>query len=204
MEKTFVDSFVEHAMSGLFRPGHPNVHAVMCSLYDVNKRFGTKVTFEWAQTRVQQLQEQYHLFRWVVNTEGVIWNQRLAGPPVVEVAPDGEPDAAATEAVLIEAANEEGPSEPLNEALHAVADPTNAIPHLEVVYVFDSSSSSMWRALEEYHGSNSDVDSVLPPPGVPLSLYKRAKVAHPSPPSERSAGASSSTASNATPLKTHM
>ncbi|KAK4434480.1 hypothetical protein Salat_0610800 [Sesamum alatum] len=294
MEKTFVDSLVEHARSGLFRPGRSNVHAVMCSLYDVNKRYGTKITYEWAQSRVQRLQERYHLFRWVVNTEGVIWNQRLGFltapdhvwrslcrqnkrakcycnayedfweelcilfdrpnnggdedpdvlrvdlnlpaapegwvaapppraneaargepanevgvgaaaeiPPMLEVAPDVEPDAADPEAVPMGPVNEAGHSEAINEAPHNVTHPTNAVPHSQVLIVSDSSSSSMWRALEEYYGSDSDADSVLPPPGVPQSLYKRAKVAHPSPPSERSAGASSSTAANATPLKKH-
>ncbi|KAK4416764.1 hypothetical protein Salat_2501900 [Sesamum alatum] len=37
MGKTFVDSLVEHARSGLFRPKSPNIHAVMSALYDVNK-----------------------------------------------------------------------------------------------------------------------------------------------------------------------
>ncbi|KAK4438915.1 hypothetical protein Salat_0226100 [Sesamum alatum] len=77
MEQTFVDSLVEHARSGLFHPDRPNIHAVMCSLYDVNKKYGTKVVYEWAQTRVERLRERYHLFRWVVNMEGVIWNARL-------------------------------------------------------------------------------------------------------------------------------
>ncbi|KAK4426860.1 hypothetical protein Salat_1454800 [Sesamum alatum] len=242
----------------------------MCSLYDVNKRNGTKITYEWAQSRVQRLQERYHLFRWVVNTEGVIWNQRLGfvtepdqvwrslcrcyynayedlweelcilfdrpnnrgdedpdglrvdlnlpaapegwvavgdaadGPPMLEVAPNVEPDAADTKAVPMEPVNKAGPSEPVNEAPHNATPPTNPVPHPQVLIVSDSSSSSMWRALEEYYGSDSDANSVLPPPGVPQSFYKRAKVAHPSPPSERSAGASSSTASNATPLKKHI
>ncbi|KAK4438007.1 hypothetical protein Salat_0134800 [Sesamum alatum] len=253
-EKTFVHSLVEHGRSGLFRPGRPNVHVVMCSLYDVNKRYGTKITYEWAQSRVERLQERYHLFRWVVNTEGVIWNQRLGfvtapdqvwrslcrvppegwvavgdgwvatpppcaneatrvepanevgvgataeRPPMLEVAPD----ATDTEAVPMEPVNEAGPSEPVNEAPHNATHPTNAVPHPHVLIVSDSSSSSMWRALEEYYGSDSDADSVLPPPGVPQFLYKRGKVAHPSPPSEQPAGASSSTASNATPLKKHI
>ncbi|KAK4418841.1 hypothetical protein Salat_2296900 [Sesamum alatum] len=72
-----VDSLVEHSRSGLFHPDRPSIHAVMCSLYDVNKTYGTKVVYEWAQTRVERLRERYHLFSWVVNTEGIIWNARL-------------------------------------------------------------------------------------------------------------------------------
>ncbi|KAK4423249.1 hypothetical protein Salat_1907700 [Sesamum alatum] len=77
MEKTFFNSLVKHARSGFFRPKRPNIHAVMCALYDVNKQHGTKVTFEWAQTRVARLRERYELFMWVVNTDSVIWNPQL-------------------------------------------------------------------------------------------------------------------------------
>ncbi|KAK4412509.1 hypothetical protein Salat_2898000 [Sesamum alatum] len=71
MEKTFVGSWVEHARLGFFRLERPNMHVVMFALYDVNKKYGTKVTYEWAQTRVERLRERYHLFRWVVNMAGV-------------------------------------------------------------------------------------------------------------------------------------
>ncbi|KAK4414672.1 hypothetical protein Salat_2880200 [Sesamum alatum] len=77
MEKTFVDSLTGHARSGMFRPDRPNIHAIMCALYDVNKKYGTRVTYEWAQTRVARLRERYELFSWVITREGVIWNPRL-------------------------------------------------------------------------------------------------------------------------------
>ncbi|KAK4438395.1 hypothetical protein Salat_0173800 [Sesamum alatum] len=63
MEKSFVESLVIHARTGFFRPERPNIHAVMSALYDVNKKHKTKVTYEWAQTRVAALWERYELFR---------------------------------------------------------------------------------------------------------------------------------------------
>ncbi|KAK4424332.1 hypothetical protein Salat_1626600 [Sesamum alatum] len=218
-KKTFVDSLVEHAWSGLFRPGRPNVHAVMCSLYDVNKRpnnegdedpDGLEVDLNlpaapegwvavgdgWVATPPPHANEAARVEP--ANEVGV--GAAAERPPMLEVAPD----AADSEAVPMEQVNEAGPTEPVNEAPHNATHPTNAVPYPQVLIVSDSSSFSMWRALEEYYGNDTDADFVLPPPGVPQSLYKRAKVAHPSPPSERSAGASSSTASNATPLKKHI
>ncbi|KAK4413756.1 hypothetical protein Salat_2788400 [Sesamum alatum] len=268
MEQTFVESLVEH------------------------------VLYEWAQTRVERLRERYHLFRWVVNTEGVIWNTRLgfvtapdhvwqslcrqnkrakwycnayedlwgqlcilfdprpngqndvidadrfdrmwphlkrAG--AVEPAPDGpnnEPvpnvlhAAQVPDAPQAEPAPDVANTEPAPDAMHAaqaldapLVEPPHHAPRAiiahdapqaepvpddtgqpkHVLYNSDSSSesSSMWRALHEYYGSDNDADSILPPPGVPL--WKRAKAAHYSPASQKSAGASSSTALNATPLK---
>ncbi|KAK4423653.1 hypothetical protein Salat_1948200 [Sesamum alatum] len=251
MEKTFVDSLVEHARSGLFRPESPNIHAVMSALYDVNKKYGTKITYEWAQSRVERLRERYHLFRWVINTEGVLWNQRLgpnnarnevfdAGrfdlnaparadgwvdlvPPRVNEAPaaapaneaalddpaggvavvDQAPDDPAGEVLLVEPLNQVGPADSPNEALHAEPVPEAAGLPPPVLVISDSSdsSSSMWRRSEEYYASNSSADSVLPVPGVPLGMSKRIKLEHSSPPSQKSGGASSYTASNATPIK---
>ncbi|KAK4434657.1 hypothetical protein Salat_0628500 [Sesamum alatum] len=81
-----------------------------------------------------------------------------------------------------------------------------ALPVDPVVTLSDSSDSfdlagSMWRVLDEYYASESDPDSVLPPPGVPRMTLKMGNVALVSPPSQKSAEASSSTASSLTPLK---
>ncbi|KAK4423094.1 hypothetical protein Salat_1892000 [Sesamum alatum] len=259
MEQTFIDSLVEHSRSGLFHPDRLSIHAVMCSLYDVNKTYGTKVVYEWAQTRAERLRERYHLFHWVVNTEGIIWNARLGlvtGPDPVwqslcqnEVidanrfdlnvaapqegwvlrppprhieAGDNAPNAEDVPVVVPDEAGaaEVAPHGPNNESvpdgLHAAQAPDapQAEPApdvvvnelapgtpLQVMYQSDSSSesSSMWRHLHEYYGSDSDADSVLSPPGVPL--WKRAKYSHHSPASQKSDRASSSAASNPTPVQ---
>ncbi|KAK4415776.1 hypothetical protein Salat_2685000 [Sesamum alatum] len=253
MEHTFVDNLVEHNRSGLFHPDRPSIHAVMCSLYDVNKKYGMKVVYEWAQTRVELLRERYHLFCWVVNTRGIIWNAQLGfvtGPnhvwqsllggapnaedvsvvvpaeagvappaPNNEPVPDGLHAAQASDAPQAEPAPDVVVNEPTPDAMHDAQTPHALLPAQahdapqaepvpddvgtpkQVIYLSDSSSesSSMWRALHEYHGSDSDADSILPPPGVPL--WKRAKYSHHSPASQKSSGASSSTASNPTPVK---
>ncbi|KAK4413528.1 hypothetical protein Salat_2765400 [Sesamum alatum] len=131
-------------------------------------------------------------------------------PPVIE-APADVPaneaalDAPTNEAVPVDPVHEVRPSELPNEALHdePVSTATGIPPPVLFIYDSSDSSSSMWKILEEYHASDSSADSILPPPGVPLAMSKRAKIAHPSPPSQKSSGASSSTKSNATPIKKH-
>ncbi|KAK4438285.1 hypothetical protein Salat_0162700 [Sesamum alatum] len=123
--------------------------------------------------------------------------------PNTELAPDAMHVAQALDALLAEPPHHAPQAVIAHVAPQAKPIPDDACPPKPVLYINDSSSesSSMRRALHEYNGSGNDVDSVLPPPGVPL--WKRAKVAHHSPASQKSARASSSTASNATPLKKH-
>ncbi|KAK4425442.1 hypothetical protein Salat_1738200 [Sesamum alatum] len=177
-------------------PDGKNIHAVMCALYDVNKKHGSKVTFEWAQTRVARLRERYDIFRWVVNNEGVVFNQRLGF-------------VAANDQVWKRICRENKRArcyinayEDLWEELSRLFDPANYadndvidadrfdlnVPPPEEGWVdappcqvkqsvgdskpgnlSDSSdySSSMWGWMQEFYGSESDADSVLPPPGVP-------------------------------------
>ncbi|KAK4435763.1 hypothetical protein Salat_0739800 [Sesamum alatum] len=266
VEKTFVDSLVTHAQTGFFRPERLNIHATMCALYDVNKKYKTKITYEWAQTRVASLRERYQLFRWVVNSEGVTWNNRLGfvtapdhvwrrlrrqnrkarcyvnayedlwpqlcvlferpnnpaddviqadhfdlNVPARDVgwveAPqqhDGQAAFPAEENVDVAAKGNEAVLAEENAGGPAEGDA--ALPADPVVTLSDSSSSSdsagsMWRALDEYYASESDPDSVLPPPGVPRLIVKMGNAAPVSPPSQKSAEATSSTASSLTPLK---
>ncbi|KAK4417027.1 hypothetical protein Salat_2528200 [Sesamum alatum] len=88
-------------------------------------------------------------------------------------------------------------AEPAHVAPEGEPVPHDAGAPNPVLYISDSSSSSssMWKALQEYYGSEGDADSVLPPPGVPL--WKRATAAHHSPASQKSGGARVSTPSSA-------
>ncbi|KAK4429428.1 hypothetical protein Salat_1243200 [Sesamum alatum] len=213
MEHTFVDSLVEHSRSGLFHPDQPSIHVVMCSLYDVNKKYGTKVVYE---------------HKHVLNASES--DTTLGGAPnhEDELAPHGpnnEPvpvclhAAQAPDAPQAEPAPDMYNNEPAHDAMHAVQAPHAPLhaqahdgPQAEpvpddvgspkqVMYLSDSSSesSSIWRALHEYYGSDNDADFVLPSPGVPL--WKGAKYSHHSPASRKSGGCSSSIASNPTPIK---
>ncbi|KAK4438889.1 hypothetical protein Salat_0223500 [Sesamum alatum] len=236
MEKTFVDSLFEHYRSGLFHPDRPSIHAVMCSLYDVNKTPNEVIDADRFNLNVAAPQED-----WV-----------LRPPPRHVEAGDNAPNAkdalcvVADEAGAVEVAPHGPNNEPVPDGLHAAQAPDapqaepkpdvvvnelapgamhaskarrallpaqahhspqaehvrdDACTPVQVMYQSDSSSesSSMWRHLHEYYGSDSYADSVLPPPGVPL--WKRAKYSHHSPASQKSGGASSSTASNPTPIK---
>ncbi|KAL0329144.1 UNVERIFIED_CONTAM: hypothetical protein Sradi_4901100 [Sesamum radiatum] len=55
MERTFVDSLLEHARHGQFQADRENKHAVHCSLRLVNKGHGSKITAAWAFSRVKKL-----------------------------------------------------------------------------------------------------------------------------------------------------
>ncbi|KAK4416763.1 hypothetical protein Salat_2501800 [Sesamum alatum] len=90
-----------------------------------------------------------------------------------------------------------GPADPPNQALHAETVPEAAGLSPPVLLISDSSesSSSMWRRLEEYYASDSSAVLCCP------CMSERIKLEHPSPPSQKLGGASSSTASNATPIK---
>ncbi|KAK4428640.1 hypothetical protein Salat_1163800 [Sesamum alatum] len=214
MEKTFVDALIGHAKAGFFRPRRKNIHEVMCALYDVNKKHGSKVTFEWAQTRVARLRERYDIFRWVVNSEGVVFNQRLGF-------------VAANDQVWKRICREELSQlfDPANYADNDVIDAdkfdlnvpppeegwVDALPCQVKQSVGDSTpgnlsdsfddSSSMWGWMQEFYGSESDADSVLPPPGVPRAIASKTTAIVGSPGSSMSVGGTSSTASNATPIK---
>ncbi|KAK4434947.1 hypothetical protein Salat_0657700 [Sesamum alatum] len=193
MEKTFVHSLVEHARSGFFRPERVNIHPVMFALYDVNKEHGTKATYEWAHTRVARLWERYELFKWVVNTDGVIWNPR---PGFVT----------ASDQVWRTLCRENKPVkcyinayENLWEALCILFDRDNQ----ERNDVIDAErfDLNVPVQLDAYYSTDSDADSVLPIPGVPRAAISIKKLMAASPQSKKSGGASSSTASKATPIK---
>ncbi|KAK4412865.1 hypothetical protein Salat_2933700 [Sesamum alatum] len=202
----------------------------MCALYDVNKHYETKVTYEWAQTRVARLRERYDIFRWVINTEGVIWNHRLGFVTATDEiwrclcwenkrakcyinAYDELWDELSR---LFDRANY-GENDVIDADIFDLNLPpreegwVDAPPPREiegpcpqpVVNLFDSSdsSSSMLKWMEDYYGTDSDVDSVLPPPGVPRSRQPKTPSTELSPPSSKSAGPASSTTSNATPIK---
>ncbi|KAK4434437.1 hypothetical protein Salat_0606500 [Sesamum alatum] len=142
MEKTFVDALVGHAKADFFRLERKNIYAVMCALYDVNKKHGTKITCDLA-------------FR----------------------------------------------SQLFDPANYANNDVIDADSKAGNVYDSSNSSSSMWRWMEEFYDIDSDGDSVLPPPGVPRAIGNKTLAIAGSLPSSKSSGATSSTTSNATPIK---
>ncbi|KAK4433246.1 hypothetical protein Salat_1086900 [Sesamum alatum] len=227
-----------------FRPERPNIHAVMCALYDINKKYKTKITYEWVQTRVVSLRERYQLFRWVVNLEGNfsyltilqnrkarcyvnayedLWPQlcvlfeRPNNPQDDVIQADRfDLNVSARDVGWVEAPqHHEGqaaiPAEgnvvvPAEGNAGAPSEGDAAVAADPVVTLSGSSmdsdsAGSMWRALDEYYASESDPDSVLPPPGVPRLTVKRENVPPVSPPSQKSAEATSSTTSSLTPLK---
>ncbi|KAK4438030.1 hypothetical protein Salat_0137100 [Sesamum alatum] len=205
VEKTFVDSLVTHVQTGFFRPGCPNIHAVMCVLYDVNKKYKTRITYEWAQTRVASLRKIYELFHWVVNSEGVIWNNKLGKV----TAPDHvwrrlrwadhfDLNVPAHDVGWVEAhQHHEGQAAFLAEG-------NVVVPAEEMMlYRLRKMTEVLLRVM--LHSPlilfKSDPDSVLPPPEVPHLTVKMDNVPHVSPPSQKSAEATSSTASSLTPLK---
>ncbi|KAK4421643.1 hypothetical protein Salat_2114900 [Sesamum alatum] len=59
--------------------------------------------------------------------------------------------------------------------LQVLVPPEGADDVHEVIHIISdtsSSTSSLWRFIDEYYGTNSDADSVLPPPSVPSSIIK--------------------------------
>ncbi|KAK4417206.1 hypothetical protein Salat_2546200 [Sesamum alatum] len=194
MEKTFTDNLAEHGRSELFHPRRPNIHVVMCSLYDVNKKGSdlepTPRVLSPHQMRFGVLfagpnnggDDDLYADRFDLNVDApnegwvVLPRTRVieaaVDEPANEVASDAltvdeptievAPDALENKVVPVEPAHEAGPSQPVNEALHAEPVPTNAVPHPPMLYISDSSSSSMWMVLEEYHGSERNANSVLP------------------------------------------
>ncbi|KAK4427157.1 hypothetical protein Salat_1484600 [Sesamum alatum] len=212
MEKTFVDSLTGHARSGMFRPDRPNIHAVMCALYDLNKKYGTKVTYEWAQTRVARLRERYELFSWVISREGVIWNPRLGfvtAPnqlwrTLVRQNKHARCYVNAAEelweelCILIDRDNDER-----NDVIDADHFDLNVPAPAEgwVDPPPPRANENAPAALDAYYGSDSDADSILPVPGVPSSLQKIGPAGSTSPKSPKSVDPASLSASNATPIK---
>ncbi|KAK4431051.1 hypothetical protein Salat_0867100 [Sesamum alatum] len=230
MEKTFVNSLVEQAKAGRFKAGSENKDALMKAMEDVNKKHDTKVCYDWVKDRVKSLRERYEVFSWVINHPGVVWNQRfrfvtaaddvwkamrkekklsrcyinayedlwdelyfLFAPP-----PEDDPPAAAEQEIDLNVPKIE--EEPVVPEGTIVVNPIN-LPL--VVHIPDSSdsSSSILGFIRDYYGTDSDDDSVLPPPGVPRSIAKKEKDGLVSSTSSHSQERTSSTASNATPLK---
>ncbi|KAK4422626.1 hypothetical protein Salat_1845100 [Sesamum alatum] len=200
----------------------------MCALYDVNKKYNTEITYEWAQTRVASLRERYELFCWAVDSDGVIWNNRLdfvTAPDHVWRRPRwGDviqadrfdlnvpaPDVGWVEAPQHHEGQVAVPDEgnvvvPAEGNAGGLAEGDGAVLADPVVTLSDSSTDSdsagsMWRVLDEYYASESDPDSVLPPPGVPRLTVKRENVPLVSPPRQKFSEATSSTTSSLTPLK---
>ncbi|KAK4434857.1 hypothetical protein Salat_0648600 [Sesamum alatum] len=196
MEKTFVHSLVEHARSGFFHPERVNIHAVMCALYDLSKEHGMKVAYEWAQTRVAHLRERYELFKWVVYTDGVIWNPRLGFLTA--------PDQGNKRVKCYVNAYED-----LWEALCIFFDHDNQERNYVIdVDCFDLNVRTQpegwvvqWTRLDTYYDTDCDADSVLPIPRVPRAAVPIEKLVAASPRIQKSRGASSSTASNTTPIE---
>ncbi|KAK4427125.1 hypothetical protein Salat_1481400 [Sesamum alatum] len=247
MEKTFIDSLLEHARTGQFRVGRENHQAIQSALRDVNKAHDANVTYPWAVTRVQKLHQRLQCFLWVVNMADVVWNRNLRfvtavdsvwreicrenkltrcyvnayeelleelcmlfGQPVededapaADAPPEGPPPVAlgaAPQPVAIGAAPQlvEGFVDP---ALIQNDDELVILPVVHVISDTSDSSSFIWRFIDEYYGSESDADYVLPPPGVPGSIAKKKPHAAEKSPGGHSQGQASSSASNTTPVK---
>ncbi|KAK4434991.1 hypothetical protein Salat_0662100 [Sesamum alatum] len=193
----FVDSLTGHARLGMFRPDRPNIHAVMCALYDVNKKYGTRSPTSglkqmWrsyqnkrARCYVNAAEELCEELCILFNRDNEERNDVIDSdhfdlnvPAPVEGWVDPPPpraneDAPITATPILNNANSSG----------------------------SSSSSSFWAALDAYYGSHSDADSVLPVPGIPSSRLKTGPTASTSPKSPKSVGVASSSASNAIPIK---
>ncbi|KAK4438909.1 hypothetical protein Salat_0225500 [Sesamum alatum] len=88
--------------------------------------------------------------------------------------------------------------------VHVPVPPDGADDVHEVIHIVSdtsSSTSSLARFIDAYYGTDSDADSVLPPPGVPSSIVKGKTPTPDKSPSNSSPGQVSSSASNATPVK---
>ncbi|KAK4430738.1 hypothetical protein Salat_0835500 [Sesamum alatum] len=75
MEVTFVDSLVQHQQNGSFHRDRVNYHAVLCSIFDVNKEHVARHSYATGQNKLKKLKERHALFSWLLTVSGVFCNK---------------------------------------------------------------------------------------------------------------------------------
>ncbi|KAK4421628.1 hypothetical protein Salat_2113400 [Sesamum alatum] len=83
MEATFVDSLVQHQQNGSFHHDRVNYHAVLCSIYDVNKEHLSRHSYATGQNKLKKLKERHALFNWLLTLSG--WVDDYPPPPINEI-----------------------------------------------------------------------------------------------------------------------
>ncbi|KAK4412710.1 hypothetical protein Salat_2918200 [Sesamum alatum] len=197
MERSFVHFLVDLRKGGIFHRGEENVDAICAALQDVNRKHSSKVVYSWAMSCEDTLQELHEVFRWVAAYPGIVWNKNLK----FLVAEDRIWKALLLVSPAAIDLNAPPPEEAVGDG--SPKNPKKKADMNDVVFISDSSdsSSSFWGYIEELLGSDSNADSVLPPPGVPTCVLKKKIVMLVSPSSFHSVGENSSLSTNPTPKK---
>ncbi|KAK4433381.1 hypothetical protein Salat_1100400 [Sesamum alatum] len=187
MEKTFVDALLQQAQRGNFTVGMEN--------------------------RTAQLQQRHEFFNWLVTRPDVICNRTLrfvTAPDTVwrEIvrlfALPAQGDNAPENATAVDAGNQVVPEVPAAVDGDVDVSPNVGNDVIEIVNIPSNSfrsSDSLWKFIDAYYASDSDADSVLPPPGVPFYVTRKKFATPEKSPTSGSPGLASSSASNATPIK---
>ncbi|KAK4438812.1 hypothetical protein Salat_0215800 [Sesamum alatum] len=157
---------------GQFRVRRENHHAINCALRDVNKTHDTKNQNLGFVTAVDSVWREFcrekKLARCYVNA----YEDLLEELCMLFEAPPADPPAEDAPLVAFGADAQpiEGWVDPAPVAIEG-APTIQLVVH--VIFDRSDSSSSLWRFIDDYYGSDGDADSVLPPPGVPTSISKK-------------------------------
>ncbi|KAL2230843.1 UNVERIFIED_CONTAM: hypothetical protein Sindi_1678700 [Sesamum indicum] len=70
----FVQALMDLKKVVNFRAAAKNMNVVYSAIYDLNKAFASRITYNWGYSRLDKLRECFYTFQWVENHPGVIWN----------------------------------------------------------------------------------------------------------------------------------
>ncbi|KAK4428808.1 hypothetical protein Salat_1180700 [Sesamum alatum] len=139
-------------------------------VWNRNLRFVTAVDSVW-----RKICRENKLARCYVNAYEDLLEElcMLFGVPVEnEEAPPVDPPA--EDAPLVAFGADAQPLEGWVDPAPVAIEGAPAIqPVVHVISDSSDSSSSLWRFIDDYYGSDDDADSILPPPGVPTSISKK-------------------------------